>query len=252
MTFQLYSDFIIVAKKYASNQTVDDGEDIVSNLKKIVVRMPLVHYNTLKYLMRHLRRISHNCAVNNMPPSNLGIIFGPTLLRREYVSTLLSLTTFSYGNTFILTATTQTQQASRCTMPPTKAELWNCWSSMRTRFSTCPTRTTTGSPLVKIHSTEMNLCTQRSLGLLPSWVYSQAIHQMRTIASTSRPLAHQSYLNNRTISPKQILWRRGVCFLHPLSMLSSKVPFTSINLSCHQHQHHHLPTMRLPRRRYPI
>ena len=85
MTFQLYADFMLVAKKYATNQTVEDGEDIVSNLKKIVGRMTSVHYNTLKYLMRHLRRISHNFAVNNMPPNNLGIIFGPTLLRRKYV-----------------------------------------------------------------------------------------------------------------------------------------------------------------------
>lgn len=46
--------------------------------------MPPVHFNTLKYLMRHLRRISRNCAANNMPSSNLGIIFGPTLLRQKY------------------------------------------------------------------------------------------------------------------------------------------------------------------------
>ncbi|KAI2799313.1 Rho GTPase-activating protein 29, partial [Blomia tropicalis] len=84
MTFQLYPEFIKVAKKYASNHTVEKGDDIVGSLKKVVGRMPPVHYNTLKYLMRHLRRISHNCAVNNMPPSNLGIIFGPTLLRQKY------------------------------------------------------------------------------------------------------------------------------------------------------------------------
>lgn len=83
MTFQLYPEFIKVARKFSTNHTVEESEDIVSHLKKIVSKLPQIHYNTLKYLMRHLRQISHNCAVNNMPPSNLGIVFGPTLLKKK-------------------------------------------------------------------------------------------------------------------------------------------------------------------------
>lgn len=31
--------------------------------------------------MQHLERVAHDSDINNMPPSNLGIVFGPTLLR---------------------------------------------------------------------------------------------------------------------------------------------------------------------------
>lgn len=103
MTFHLYGDFITLAKKYSSSAGASPGsssggevggvgtrlheppeaEEIVAAFKRLVGRMAPAHYYTLRYLMRHLRRIARNSAVNNMPASNLGIIFGQTLLRRK-------------------------------------------------------------------------------------------------------------------------------------------------------------------------
>jgi hypothetical protein len=42
--------------------------------------------------MQHLQRVAHDADTNNMPPSNLGIVFGPTLLRTaEGTASLSSL-----------------------------------------------------------------------------------------------------------------------------------------------------------------
>lgn len=43
--------------------------------------MPAHSYETLKHLMRHLCRVSHNCHLNLMEPKNLAIIFGPSVVR---------------------------------------------------------------------------------------------------------------------------------------------------------------------------
>jgi hypothetical protein len=88
MTYRLYPEFIHIAKSYPSDQheTSDDEEnEIVSELKLAVNRLPKVHYKTLKFLMHHLKRVSEMSQENNMPPSNLGIVFGPTLLRTRFL-----------------------------------------------------------------------------------------------------------------------------------------------------------------------
>lgn len=59
-------------------------------LKKLVEKLPINYYRTLMVLMRHLKKVSD--ADNNMSPSNLGIVFGPTLLRtNEDCSSMFSL-----------------------------------------------------------------------------------------------------------------------------------------------------------------
>ncbi|RWS14840.1 minor histocompatibility protein HA-1-like protein [Dinothrombium tinctorium] len=86
LTFRLYPDFIRIAKEYPASLKHEDTTDsveerqIIEELKKTVSKLPTVHRKTLSYLIHHLKRISEN-SENNMPPSNLGIVFGPTLLR---------------------------------------------------------------------------------------------------------------------------------------------------------------------------
>ncbi|RWS27370.1 minor histocompatibility protein HA-1-like protein [Leptotrombidium deliense] len=85
LTFRLYTDFIRVAKKYptsrySENISVKDEKQIIDDLKEVVNKLPRINYKTLEYLMHHLNRVSTSAA-HNMPPSNLGIVFGPNLLR---------------------------------------------------------------------------------------------------------------------------------------------------------------------------
>lgn len=64
-------------------------EKAVSDLQILAKRLPMMHYKTLAFLMHHLKKLSESCELNYMPPSNLGIVFGPTLLRTRYTSCVL-------------------------------------------------------------------------------------------------------------------------------------------------------------------
>uniref|UniRef100_A0A8C6KS15 Rho-GAP domain-containing protein n=1 Tax=Nothobranchius furzeri TaxID=105023 RepID=A0A8C6KS15_NOTFU len=79
LTFDLYNDFI----------TPSDIMNIVQELREQLQRLPLYCYKTLQHLVSHLQKVSENYD-NKMSPSNLGIVFGPTLLR-PLVSTDMSM-----------------------------------------------------------------------------------------------------------------------------------------------------------------
>ncbi|XP_041634358.1 GEM-interacting protein isoform X2 [Cheilinus undulatus] len=97
LTFDLYNDFITVGKNIQhlseKEPTPDTNEimEIINNLQKLLQRLPFYCYSTLQHLMSHLQRVSEN-QENKMSPSNLGIVFGPTLLR-PLVSTDMSMIT---------------------------------------------------------------------------------------------------------------------------------------------------------------
>eukprot|EP00127_Corallochytrium_limacisporum_P001867 Clim_evm22s88 gene=Clim_evmTU22s88 len=71
----MYDDMLILTKK-RSDATVQDYRDFLT-------RLPPVHYATLKALIKHLNLVTSHCESNKMKASNLGIVFGPTLLRPE-------------------------------------------------------------------------------------------------------------------------------------------------------------------------
>ena len=49
-------------------------------MKSALEQMSAPHYDTVFYLLQHLRRVADLCSVNKMAASNLGIVFGPTLM----------------------------------------------------------------------------------------------------------------------------------------------------------------------------
>ena len=49
-------------------------------MKSALEQMSAPHYDTVFYLLRHLRRVADRSSVNKMAASNLGIVFGPTLM----------------------------------------------------------------------------------------------------------------------------------------------------------------------------
>jgi len=78
-----------IAKENPSNSPAEVGT-AMQELKELVCKLPHHHYLTLAMLMQHLQRVAHDSDINNMPPSNLGIVFGPTLLRTAEGSASLS------------------------------------------------------------------------------------------------------------------------------------------------------------------
>ncbi|KAJ0011602.1 hypothetical protein NQD34_012577 [Periophthalmus magnuspinnatus] len=69
-----YGDFI------EANRTEDSVERL-KELKRLIHELPDHHFETLKFLCAHLKKVSENCEKNKMEPRNLAIVFGPTLVR---------------------------------------------------------------------------------------------------------------------------------------------------------------------------
>uniref|UniRef100_A0A3B3ZRL6 Uncharacterized protein n=1 Tax=Periophthalmus magnuspinnatus TaxID=409849 RepID=A0A3B3ZRL6_9GOBI len=102
LTFELFNDFIDVGKTIQHlserQQPPDTNEimDVITSLQSILQRLPAYCYSTLQHLMCHLQKVSENTE-NKMSASNLGIVFGPTLLRPLVASnTMLALQETSY------------------------------------------------------------------------------------------------------------------------------------------------------------
>ncbi|XP_065069336.1 rho GTPase-activating protein 45-like [Rhopilema esculentum] len=95
MTFDLYNDFIQIAKDSSGlkftrkeNSEVEYDEDndvkcenIIRRLHECVLKLPHANYFTLVRLMKHLKRVANNDTFNQMSCNNIAIIFGPNLLR---------------------------------------------------------------------------------------------------------------------------------------------------------------------------
>ncbi|XP_029292722.1 GEM-interacting protein isoform X2 [Cottoperca gobio] len=95
LTFDLYNHFTAVGKTIQHlgerDPPPDTNEitDIIHNLQKLLQKLPPYYYSTLQHMMSHLKIVSENYE-NKMCPSNLGIVFGPTLLR-PLLSTEMSI-----------------------------------------------------------------------------------------------------------------------------------------------------------------
>ncbi|CAG12171.1 unnamed protein product, partial [Tetraodon nigroviridis] len=86
LTFDLYNGFIAVGKNIQHQNEREPQSDtneimeITHSLQDLLQKLPSYYYSTLQHLIAHLQRVSENDE-NKMSPSNLGIVFGPTLLR---------------------------------------------------------------------------------------------------------------------------------------------------------------------------
>lgn len=77
LTFRLYGEFIELAKDEAQFSSISQ---LLSSLNQLTSQLPPVSRRTCNILMHHLSRVSKNQEVNQMNSTNLGIVFGPTLL----------------------------------------------------------------------------------------------------------------------------------------------------------------------------
>ncbi|CAE6481145.1 unnamed protein product [Rhizoctonia solani] len=74
LTFALHEQFVEAA---AIRDTTAKHEALVS----LVRQLPLEHYHTLRSLMLHLSRVKDCSDENLMSARNIGVVFGPTLMR---------------------------------------------------------------------------------------------------------------------------------------------------------------------------
>uniref|UniRef100_A0A1A9X5M1 Rho GTPase-activating protein 26 n=1 Tax=Glossina brevipalpis TaxID=37001 RepID=A0A1A9X5M1_9MUSC len=86
MTYRYHSGFIEAAKQENLNQRVNE-------VHKLVYKLPEVNFEMLDLVIRHLTEVSRKFEKNKMSVFNLGVVFGPTLLRpqEETVAAILDI-----------------------------------------------------------------------------------------------------------------------------------------------------------------
>ncbi|XP_055365038.1 rho GTPase-activating protein 12 isoform X2 [Betta splendens] len=62
---------------------MSDHMDKVDRLKCLVLGMPPPNHDTLQFMCQHLKRVLQHKDANRMSTQNIGIVFGPTLMRPE-------------------------------------------------------------------------------------------------------------------------------------------------------------------------
>ncbi|XP_026061694.1 rho GTPase-activating protein 29-like isoform X1 [Carassius auratus] len=104
--YRYYNDIIGLAKETKNMKETDSTEDespgeqqcLSIELKSVLIKigdllrqLPVAHYKTLQFLITHLHRVSEQAEENKMTASNLGIIFGPTLIKPRQLEAEVSL-----------------------------------------------------------------------------------------------------------------------------------------------------------------
>jgi hypothetical protein len=74
ITFDSYPFFMSSIK-----QTTDDAK--ISTLREAISKLPPAHYQTMKYFLSHLNRVSSQSDQNLMSAYNLSTVFCPTLMK---------------------------------------------------------------------------------------------------------------------------------------------------------------------------
>ncbi|XP_022065196.2 rho GTPase-activating protein 23-like isoform X4 [Acanthochromis polyacanthus] len=69
-----YNDFIDANR-------IEDAEDRLKTMKKLIHDLPDHYYHTLQFLVGHLKKVADHSEKNKMEPRNLALVFGPTLVR---------------------------------------------------------------------------------------------------------------------------------------------------------------------------
>nr|XP_031541837.1 rho GTPase-activating protein 23 [Vicugna pacos] len=69
-----YNDFIEANR-------IEDARERMKTLRKLIRDLPGHYYETLKFLVGHLKTIADHSEKNKMEPRNLALVFGPTLVR---------------------------------------------------------------------------------------------------------------------------------------------------------------------------
>ncbi|XP_071056664.1 rho GTPase-activating protein 26 isoform X2 [Onthophagus taurus] len=90
MTFKYHNGFITAVKQETRQMRVND-------VHILIYKIPKINFEVLKMLMKHLTRVAAKSDKNLMTISNLGVCFGPTLLRPEE-ETVASITELKFYN----------------------------------------------------------------------------------------------------------------------------------------------------------
>uniref|UniRef100_A0A672ITX1 N-chimaerin n=1 Tax=Salarias fasciatus TaxID=181472 RepID=A0A672ITX1_SALFA len=89
ITYDAYPRFMEAGK-------IGDPEKRLESLHEALKLLPPAHCETLRYLMAHLKRVTRCEKENLMSAENLGIVFGPTLMRAPDLDAMTALNDIRY------------------------------------------------------------------------------------------------------------------------------------------------------------
>uniref|UniRef100_A0AAZ3RUZ1 Rho GTPase-activating protein 29 n=1 Tax=Oncorhynchus tshawytscha TaxID=74940 RepID=A0AAZ3RUZ1_ONCTS len=90
--YRYYNDFIGLAKETRlPKQPSIKLNRVIFKIRDLLRQLPPAHYRTLRFLTAHLHRVTEQAEENKMTASNLGIIFGPTLVKPRQTDAEVSL-----------------------------------------------------------------------------------------------------------------------------------------------------------------
>ncbi|XP_044748159.1 rho GTPase-activating protein 26 isoform X2 [Coccinella septempunctata] len=93
MTYRYHNGFIAAAKNKDVGMRVND-------IHTLIYRLPKLNMEVLRILLKHLTNVAAKSEKNLMTTSNLGVCFGPTLLRPEE-ETVASITDLKFYNVVV-------------------------------------------------------------------------------------------------------------------------------------------------------
>ncbi|XP_074598061.1 GTPase regulator associated with FAK isoform X2 [Brevipalpus obovatus] len=93
MSFKFHNLFIAAAKQENREKRIDDVHDLIH-------RLPKSNFDMLHLLIQHLSNVANNSEKNLMNVCNLGVCFGPTLLRPEE-ETVAAIMDIKFGNVVV-------------------------------------------------------------------------------------------------------------------------------------------------------
>uniref|UniRef100_A0AAQ5X5N5 Beta-chimaerin n=1 Tax=Amphiprion ocellaris TaxID=80972 RepID=A0AAQ5X5N5_AMPOC len=99
ITYDAYPRFIETGK-------ITDPEKRLESLHEALKLLPPAHCETLRYLMAHLKRVTQYEKENLMSSENLGIVFGPTLMRAPELDAMTALNDIRYQRLVVETLIT--------------------------------------------------------------------------------------------------------------------------------------------------
>uniref|UniRef100_A0A8C5I960 Rho GTPase-activating protein 29 n=1 Tax=Gouania willdenowi TaxID=441366 RepID=A0A8C5I960_GOUWI len=106
--YRFYNDIIglskecqrVIVEEADQRQNVQPGQNIgpsdqmksvIFKIRDLLRKLPAANYRTLRFLIAHLHRVAEQAEENKMTASNLGIIFGPTLVKPRQTDAEVSL-----------------------------------------------------------------------------------------------------------------------------------------------------------------
>ncbi|XP_048020356.1 rho GTPase-activating protein 29 isoform X1 [Megalobrama amblycephala] len=104
--YRYYNDVIGLAKETQNLDETDSAKEkstgeqlclsielkrVLFKIRDLLRQLPGAHYKTLQFLITHLHRVTEQSEENKMTASNLGIIFGPTLIKPRQLDAEVSL-----------------------------------------------------------------------------------------------------------------------------------------------------------------